>query len=202
MAKKNTSKTTLQQKNAKKTAPKAKTTEQDITEQVAANETDVLQDDTAIESVVDNAKEPTLSELVDEQDVDVSMFDPNEPIEILFELGEEETEEDVEQPNVDRQEPNDEITAASEPETKSTKTRNTKLGTAKTAMLAGCSYHFFRKYFKKRYTEEGIKVRFVKAATGYNGHIEVAETDIERAKGIILKIKSEQMDVKNLFWFL
>ena len=113
MAKKNTSKNTHQQKNAKKTAPKEKTTEQDITEQVAANETDVLQDDTAIESVVDNAKEPTLSELVDEQDVDVSMFDPNEPIEILFVLGEEETEEAIEQSNVDRQEPNDEITRCS-----------------------------------------------------------------------------------------
>ena len=201
MAKKNTSKNTHQQKNAKKTAPKAKTTatEQDITEQESVNETDVLQEYAAIESVENNTQEPTLTELVDEQEVDVSVFNPNEPIEILFVLGEEEAEE---QPNAEIQEPTDVITATGEPETKSKKARNTKLGTAKTALLAGCSYHFFRKYFKKRYAEEGIKVRFVKAATGYNGHIEVAETDIERAKGIILKIKSEQMNVKNLFWFL
>jgi hypothetical protein len=206
MAKKNTSKAAHQPKNVKKTAPNAKliTTEQDIPELEPAIETVMVNDQPEMESVKEVIEMTTPSEIVEivKELVADGNFDPNQPIEVFFELGDAEPEEAVEEPTIEHTEPTEVSTLVTETLTQPHKARKTKLGTDQTAKLAGCSYHFFRKYFKKRYAEEGIKVRFVKEEKGYNGHMEVAESDIEKAKGIILKIKAENADVKNLFWFV
>ena len=200
MAKKKTNKAASQPKGnsktpvAEKSAPTLETLpEQEFEEQELFAE--------QIEQPAETQDSPT-----DEQSDETESSETKRDFEIFFELGEDDEEEgiSVEITSIEEEATTKEQASIEETITETTpkKAKKNKFGNAETAKLAGCSYHFFRKYFKKRYTEEGIKVRFVKAATGYNGHIEVAETDIERAKGIILKIKSEQMDVKNLFWFL
>lgn len=194
MAKKNTSKAKHQPKDAKMNNAKVKSKMND-------------QETSELDPIVDTEinEELPLTEplcVVKEPVSEVVLIDPNQPIEIYFELGKEEIEPNPDVLTIETTEQLDSITSTSKPNSKPRKTRKTKLGTDQTAKLAGCSYHFFRKYFKKRYAEEGIKVRFVKEATGYNGHMEVAESDIELAKGIILKIKAENTEVKNLFWFV
>jgi hypothetical protein len=207
MAKKNTSKAKHQPNNAKKTAPTAKTTatEQDLPVIEPANETVTVNDEPTINSVEDITEEHSTSETADvigEQETDVPVINPNGPTEDYIELAAEEQQEAAVEPLTEPLEATEETTRTIETSIQLSKSRKTKLGTDQTKKLAGCSYHFFRKYFKKRYAEEGIKVRFVKEAAGYNGHMEVAETDIERARGIILKIKAENTEVKNLFWFV
>jgi len=194
MAKKNTSKAKHQPKDAKMNNAKVKSKMND-------------QETSELDPIVDteiNEELPITEPLcvVKEPVSEVVLFDPNQPIEIYFELGIEEIEPNPDVLTIETTEQLDSITSTNKPNSKPSKTRKTKLGTDQTAKLAACSYHFFRKYFKKRYAEEGIKVRFVKEATGYNGHMEVAESDIEKAKGIILKIKAENTEVKNLFWFV
>jgi hypothetical protein len=169
-----------------------------------AIETVMVNDQPEMESVKEVIEVNSPSEIAEIVKVLVAdgNFDPNEPIEVFFELGETESEDGVEEPTIEPTEPTEASTLVTETLTQPHKARKIKLGTDQTAKLAGCSYHFFRKYFKKRYAEEGIKVRFVKEEKGYSGHMEVAESDIEKAKGTILKIKAENAEVKNLFWFV
>ena len=79
------------------------------------------------------------------------------------------------------------------------KSRKSKLGDEITIKLAGCSYHYFRRFFKKRFTAENIKVRFVKQATGYNGHIEIAEATKTEALALLEQIKADNPTIRNLF---
>lgn len=183
MAKKNTNKAKQQPKTEKKTTTK---TSPAATDEVVFEETPAELETPALEITTEELETP--------------FFDQNSdgPIEIFFELGEEEPGEQIEDSMSTTQEKIDSAFATAQPK----KVRQTKLGTDAVAKLAGCSYHFFRKYFKKRFAEEGIKVRFVKDEKSYNGHMEIAETDIERAKGIILELKAEDTDVKKLFWFV
>jgi hypothetical protein len=137
--------------------------------------------------------------------------------EIFFELGEDDEEEGIsveitsieeatttEQPLKEEETPITEQPAIEEPSTEASakKAKKNKLGNAETTKLAGCTYHFFRKYFKKKFDNEGIKVRFIKAELGYNGHLEVAQTDRDKAVSLLLILKTENADVKNLFWFI
>lgn len=82
------------------------------------------------------------------------------------------------------------------------KSRKSKLGNEITIKLVGCSYHYFRRFFKKRFAAENIKVRFVKQATGYNGHIEIAEATKTEALALLEQIKTDNPTVKNLWWEL
>jgi len=138
--------------------------------------------------------------------------------EIFFELGEDDEEEGLsieitsieeeapttEQPLKEEETPITEQPAIEEPSTEASakKAKKNKLGNAETTKLAGCTYHFFRKYFKKKFDNEGVKVRFIKAEQGYTGHLEVVQTDRDKAVSLLLILKTENADVKNLFWFI
>ena len=139
--------------------------------------------------------------------------------EIFFELGEDDEEEGIsveitsiedeeaptaEGPSIEEETPTTEGPSIEEHITETTpkRAKKNKLGNAETTKLAGCTYHFFRKYFKKKFDNEGVKVRFIKAEQGYNGHLEVAIADRDKAVSLLLILKSENSDVKNLFWFI
>ena len=66
--------------------------------------------------------------------------------------------------------------------------------------LVGCSYHYFRKFLKKLFNTKEIAVRFVRPDVGYNGHIEVSETEKESALTTINIFQTEHPDIKNLYW--
>lgn len=67
-------------------------------------------------------------------------------------------------------------------------------------ILIGCSYHYFRKFFRKPFINASIKVSFVKEPTGYNGHIAVSLTELENAQQVLQTIQTEHAGVKNLCW--
>lgn len=80
--------------------------------------------------------------------------------------------------------------------------RKPRLGTDITYKLVGCSYHYFRRFFKKQFNNTAIKVRFVKSGTGYNGYIEIAEASKEQSIALLEKIKLENPTIKNIYWDL
>jgi hypothetical protein len=96
----------------------------------------------------------------------------------------------------------DELSAepiSAEPEKKSRKPR---LGNDITHKLVGCTYHYFRRFFKKPFNNANIKVRFVKSDMGYNGHMEIAEATKEQSLTLLEKIKLDNPLIKNIYWDL
>ncbi len=80
--------------------------------------------------------------------------------------------------------------------------RKPRLCTDITYKLVGCSYHYFRRFFKKQFNNTAIKVRFVKSGTGYNGYIEIAEASKEQSIALLEKIKTDNPTIKNIYWDL
>jgi len=214
MAKKKTNKATSQPKGNSKTAvvensaPTLETLpEQEVVEQELFEE----QLEQAVETELNDS--PT-TELTKETESTETERD----YEIFFELGEDDEEEGIsveitsieeeatttEQPLKEEETPITEQAAIEEPtkEAGAKKAKKNKLGNAETTKLAGCTYHFFRKYFKKKFDNESVKVRFIKAEQGYTGHLEVAQADRDKAVSLLLILKTENVDVKNLFWFI
>jgi len=212
MAKKKTNKAAIQPKGnsktpvAEKSAPTLETLpEQEFEEQELFAE--------QIEQPAETQDSPT-----DEQSDETESSETKRDFEIFFELGEDDEEEGIsveitsieeetpitEQPLKEEETPTTEQPTIEEPITEAgaKKAKKNKLGNAETTKLAGCTYHFFRKYFKKKFDNESVKVRFIKAELGYTGHLEVAQTDRDKAISLLLILKSENVDVKNLFWFI
>jgi hypothetical protein len=82
------------------------------------------------------------------------------------------------------------------------KSRKPRLGNDITHKLVGCTYHYFRRFFKKPFNSANIKVRFVKSEMGYNGHMEIAEATKEQSLTLLEKIKLDNPLIKNIYWDL
>jgi hypothetical protein len=187
MAKKKTNKAASQPKGNSKTmavensAPTLETlADQEVVEQELFEE--------LLEQPVETQDSPT-----DEQSEETESTETERDFEIFFELGEDDEEEgiSVEITSIEEENPITEQPVIEEPTTEANakKAKKNKLGNAETTKLAGCTYHFFRKYFKKRFDNEGVKVRFIKAEKGYTGHLEVAQADRDKAVSLLLILK-------------
>jgi hypothetical protein len=196
MAKKNSNKAKHQPKNAKKVNSKATLQPDPIeTNEVIDEATEMEQKLPVVETTTDESDNP--------------LFDPNsdEPIVVSFELGEDPIEEETNTEIDTKDRTHEEIVAKTQIEApitevetaKPIKNQKSRLS-GESIKLVGCSYHYFRKYFKKQFEITKIKVRFVKQATGYNGHMEVTEANKEKAIELLETIKSDNSTVKNLYW--
>ena len=214
MAKKKTNKVANQPKGNSKTklAEKSAPTLENLPKQEMIDQE--LFEEPTEQSVNSELQDSPTTELSEETESTETERD----FDIFFELGEDDEEEGIsveitsieEETTTTEQHLKEEETtiteqaAIEEPTTEAgaKKAKKNKLGNAETAKIAGCTYHFFRKYFKKKFDNEGVKVRFIKAEKGYTGHLEVAQTDRDKAVSLLLILKTENVDVKNLFWFI
>jgi hypothetical protein len=210
MAKKKTNKVANQPKGNSKTklAEKSAPTLENLPKQEMIDQE--LFEEPTEQSVNSELQDSPTTELSEETESTETERD----FDIFFELGEDDEEEgiSVEITSIEEEAPTtegplkeEETTITEQPaieEPNAKKAKKNKLGNSETTKLAGCTYHFFRKYFKKKFDHEGVKVRFIKAEQGYTGHLEVAQSDRDKAVSLLLILKSENVDVKNLFWFI
>ncbi len=151
--------------------------------------------------------EPISEELSDADAIETTVY--TEPVYIVADTACAEQADAVSFENTDSAEPEKgnivSLDATDSTETFSAeplKSRKPRLGTDITHKLVGCSYHYFRRFFKKPFNSANIKVRFVKGGMGYNGHMEIAEATKEQSLTLLEKIKLDNPLIKNIYWDL